>query len=111
MSGGGHLGPHEPGEFAGDGGDHGLAVGLAFIKATELATQAQLRGPRPGDDLGIEAFLAVFEHCPGGCRRSRNPAVGGVGVQVIPHLGVQVFPQWRGADERRGVHQFGSERV
>ena len=45
------------------------------------------------------------------CRRSRNPAVGGVGVQVIPHLGVQVFPQWRGADERRGVHQFGSERV
>ena len=45
------------------------------------------------------------------CRRSRNPAVGGVGVQVIPHFGVQVFPQWRGADERRGVHQFGSQHL
>jgi len=45
------------------------------------------------------------------CRRSRNPAVVGVGVQVIPHLGVQVFPQWRGADERRGVHQFGSQHL
>ncbi len=48
MSRGGHLGPDEPGELAGDGGDDDLAVGLACVEAVELAAQAQLRRPRPG---------------------------------------------------------------
>jgi hypothetical protein len=63
-------------------------------------------------DLDAESdyvvIRAVGQHV---CQRSRNPAGVGVGVQVIPHSGVQVFPQFWGADERRGVHQFGSQSL
>jgi hypothetical protein len=49
-SGGGHLGPQEPGELPGDGrGDDALG-GLAGGQPVEAARQALLRRPRPGDD-------------------------------------------------------------
>ena len=49
---GGHLGPQEPGQLAGDrGGDHVLG-GLAGCQAAESAAQAQLRCPCAGDHLG-----------------------------------------------------------
>ena len=66
MSGCGHLCPDEPGELSGDGGDHGLAVGPSGVETTELAAQAGLRRPGPGDDSGVESLVAFGEDGAGG---------------------------------------------
>ena len=83
MSGGGHLGPDEPGELAGDGGDDDLAVGLAGVEAAELAAQAQLGGPGAGDDGGVEPGLAALQDGAGG-------GSGLVGPGRLDELGAQV---------------------
>lgn len=54
----GRFGPQEPGELAGDGGDDDLAVVLAGIETTELATEALLGGPGPGHGVRMNAVLA-----------------------------------------------------
>jgi hypothetical protein len=60
----GHFGPHEPGELPGDGGDHDVAVGFAFVEATEPAAQADLGRPRPGHHTGVKAGLTATELDP-----------------------------------------------
>jgi len=40
---GGHLGPHEPGEFACHRGDDDVLVGLAFGEVPVTATESLLR--------------------------------------------------------------------
>jgi hypothetical protein len=50
-SGGGHLGPHEPGQLAGDRGG-GLRRGLGGVQQVQVpGVQAPLRLPRPGQGL------------------------------------------------------------
>src|SRR5215217_7983162 len=80
---GGHLSPQEAGQLAGDRDDHHLAGVLAGGQATEPAAQPQLRGPRPGDDLGWQAVLAAAQ-LPGG----RGPIL--VGPGRLDQLGAQV---------------------
>ena len=83
MSGGGHLGPHEPGEFAGDCGDDDLAVVLSGVEAAELGAQALLGGPRPGNDGGVEPGLAAGDLGAGG-----GPVL--VGPRRLDELGAQM---------------------
>ncbi len=47
-----HLGPHEPGEFAGDGGGDHVAARLAGVEAAELAAQTQLGRPGAATTAG-----------------------------------------------------------
>ena len=54
-----HLGPQEPGQFAGDRGGHdGFGV-LAGGQGAEPSGQAQLRGPCAGDHLWVQPELAA----------------------------------------------------
>jgi hypothetical protein len=57
----GHLGPDETGEFASHGGSDDSAAILARRESAEPTAQADLRGPRPLEDLGVEAFVAALE--------------------------------------------------
>jgi hypothetical protein len=56
---GGHLGPQEPGELAGDGCDHHVVGGLTDGQAAEPAAEAQLGCPRPRDHLRVQALVAA----------------------------------------------------
>ncbi len=47
----GHLGPEEPAELSGDGGDHDVARALALGQAAELGAEMELGGPGPGDGV------------------------------------------------------------
>src|SRR5437660_8155847 len=80
---GGHLGPDEPGEFSGDGGDHDVAVGLAFVEATEASAQTKLRGPGAGHDVAVEAVLATAQ-------LNADPRSGPVRPGRFDQLGAQV---------------------
>lgn len=76
---GGHLGPDEPGEFAGDRGDHDIAAGPAGIEPAESAGQPRLRGPGPGDHGGVEPGVAA-----GDCGTDRGTGLVGAQVQGSP---------------------------
>ena len=81
---GGHLGPHEPGELAGDrGGHHRLGV-LDRGQAPEPPTQAGLGLPRTSDGLRRHAVLAAAQ------RRSHRGAVL-VGPRGLDQLGAHLF--------------------
>jgi hypothetical protein len=69
-----HLGPQEPGELAGDGGDDHILGVLAGGQPTKAAAQPQLGRPGPGDHLGIQALLAPTQADP-----DRGPVLVGPG--------------------------------
>ncbi len=56
-----HLGPDEPGELSGDGGDNHIAVGFAFVETPEPAAETNLGRPGPSDSVTGEAFLAAAQ--------------------------------------------------
>lgn len=70
---GGHLGPHEPGEFAGDGGDDDFAVGFAGVETVELAAEPLLGGPGASNDGRVEPLLASFDGRAGSWPRFVGP--------------------------------------
>jgi len=72
---GGHLGPQEPGQLAGDRDDHHLPDVLAGGQAAEATAQPQLGGPGSGGDLGGQTLLAAAQRQGGrgrGCPGSRR---------------------------------------
>jgi hypothetical protein len=71
---GGHLGPQEPGQLAGDRDDDHLAGVFAGGQATEPAAQPQLGVPGPGDRLGWQAVLAAAQ-----LQGGRGPVLVGPG--------------------------------
>jgi hypothetical protein len=77
---GGHLGPDEPGELAGDSGDHDVAVGFAFIERAEPAAQADLGRPRPGHSVLLHALVAAAQV-------DADPRPGLVGPGRLDQLG------------------------
>jgi hypothetical protein len=101
ISSGGHLGPDEPGELAGDGGSDDLAVGLAGVQPAELAAQAQLRRPGPGNDVGFEALLAAAVACTDG-------GFGLVGPSGLDELAAQMGVAGMGDATAAGAVPAGS---
>jgi hypothetical protein len=59
-----HLGPQEPGEFAGDSGGNDGAHVLVGGELAEPLGQADLRGPRAGHRLGWRTLLALSDAGP-----------------------------------------------
>ncbi len=80
---GGHLGPQEPGQLAGDRDGHHLPGVLAGGQATVAAAQPLLRVPRAGDPLGWQAVLASAQ-----LQGGRGAVL--VGPGRLDHLGAQV---------------------
>jgi hypothetical protein len=79
---GGHLGPQEPGQLAGDRDDDHLPGVVAGGQATEAVAQPQLGGPGSGDRLGWQAVLAAAQ-----LQGGRGPVL--VGPGRFDQLGAQ----------------------
>lgn len=79
----GHLGPEEPGELAGDGGDDDVAVDPAFVETAEPAAEADLGGPGSSEAVTGDALVVAAEP-------DADPGPGPVGPGGLDQLRAEV---------------------